>query len=199
MAGPGKALKELVLIVVPVMLVLGLIGAGLHILNLAPPELERIAAASSQPNPEPPPTDTIYTGIKQAGEILDMEILYPNYLPADLIWPPLVVSSDQRYPGHVNILFISADERNSLLFQQSVKDEGPTRHMPPPRESVLATGKRQVSINGASGELMQGISESGKPDTILEWPAGGYAFRISSTYSVEEILRTAESVPVSTP
>ncbi|MCL5256282.1 MAG: DUF4367 domain-containing protein [Chloroflexi bacterium] len=195
MASPARSLRELVLIVVPVLFVVGIIGAGLHFLNLVPLEVERIAAANSQPKSEPVSSQVTYDGIKQAEEALGIQILYPNYLPADLIWPPLLVSSDRLFPGLVNLVFVSADEQNSLLFQQMKVGDGATGQLPPPRERVLTTGKRQVSISGATAELMQGISDSGKPDVILEWSAGGYSFRLSSTYSEDETIKIAGSVP----
>ncbi|MHB1132574.1 MAG: hypothetical protein ACYC4L_09330 [Chloroflexota bacterium] len=164
----------------PLVVALLFIGAlrGLNALPL-------LATALSGP-PVPPIAEGLeYENLRQAERALEVKLLLPSYLPSDLRWPPVVVRGTMTNQRSISYLLLSSDGSRSLLVREDYSEVTPS----------CGGAAATIILRDAQACLESTKTPTGRVTRRHRWSAGDRGLELHGTYSPDDLVRIALSVP----
>ncbi len=181
---------EMASIFLSVLGIAAVLALALKMLDLAPEQIERMRGSFTGAAPV---TRVLRFGsVEEAQSQLRVAVLTPIYFPDYLVWPAAYVYA-QREPLTVTSIFRSSDLREGLTIRQGyAKTEGLDPLLPQPaiviRRSTVLIGQDR------EGVLIEGKDGDGTPRNQLYWRMDGVQIDMVTRYSVDELLRMAQSM-----
>ncbi|MHB8990769.1 MAG: hypothetical protein ACYC66_03880 [Chloroflexota bacterium] len=184
-------IRETLGILAPLLFTIAAAVVLLRLLNGVPAQWERLTAG---PPPAPPVLNERlqFSSVEEARAELRVPISIPSYFPSSLAWPPASIRGQQEPATVASLLFLSADGQQALQIRE-VFSSGETLPFPLPEPMELME-RREVTVNGAAGQLLLGRGQEGAAVNQLRWRANGVHLVVTTIYPPEELLRIAESI-----
>mgnify|MGYP005845569971 CR=1 FL=1 len=178
----GGTCRAVLAATVPPLLLALMVALALRLGGMA---VDSVASFAAKPQAQP--TVTVeYETLRQAERALGFQLLLPTHLPAELRWPPATIRGEVGPPATISFLLLSEDRSRSLVITEMWQPEGSW-------PAKLVTGT-PVVVAGALGQVESGLTASG-PASRLTWALGERAYELRGSYSPEELLRIAGSIP----
>lgn len=125
-----------------------------------------------------------YESLRQAERSLGLEVVLPTHVPAELVWPPVVVRGVEGPPASISFLLLSADQKQALVITE-------TRLTP---SETWAPGGTPIALSSGMGYGEFG-GGPGAAEGRLVWGTKDLMIEVRGSYSIAELVRIADSFP----
>lgn len=134
-----------------------------------------------------------FASVEQAQSRLGIDIVLPPYFPDYYSWPPRIIEATSRPSTTVKLVFTARHSGvDSLWLYEAISPDARTDPSIPYPVTVIQ--KKTYPINGIQGLLVVGAGGDGAPLYQLRWEQDELYLVISTSYSLEELVRMANSM-----
>jgi len=134
-----------------------------------------------------------FASVEQAQSRLGVDILLPPYFPDYFAWPPEVIEATSRPSTMVRLVFTARHSGSEALwlFEAFSPDARTDASVAYPATIVQ---KKTFPVDGKQGLLVVGTDADGMPLYQLRWEQDNRYLVVSTSYSLEEMVRMANSM-----
>ncbi|MEW6033355.1 MAG: hypothetical protein AB1603_00705 [Chloroflexota bacterium] len=173
-------LLRLAMTALPPLVLLAVTAAGLRLLNTVPTRIQG-------------PTVEHFNSIEEAERKLGVDIIVPAYFPDYFSWPPKAIMAERQPYFTIHLSFAQRATGSEALWVHQIlsNDSRAAESIPSPLDVLQ---DKSFLVKGHQGRLIVGADVNGEPLYQLRWWSDRRYFVVTTTHSLEELIRIAESM-----